>query len=185
MTKAVHFHSEKDPEKDKSIHWGVKGGKARGLERALPLLGVLSPSLIQSSATMDRARSSFSLASFSLSLCSSVSPAWSIWFFNSLKILCISVKYTAWKREGKRMVNLPRWKTLRRWGSYGKRAVEVQIRTLPSPPPQSSHSLLTTCRGSWSYSPSPPLMRSHSEVKERARRNQTSKTKPKPQLFSG
>ena len=179
MTKAVHLHSEKDSE-EQSIHWGLKGVKARGIERALPLLGVLS--LSQSSATKDRARSSLSLASFSL--CSSLSPAWSIWSVNSLKILCISVKYTTWKKEGKIMVNLLGWKTLRRWGSYGKRAVKVQIRTLPSPPPQSSYSLLTTCRGSWSYSPSPTLMRSHSDVKERARRNQTTKTNPSSSVGS-
>lgn len=48
--------------------------------------------LPQSSATMDRARNSLSLASVSLSLCSSVNPAWSIWSVNSLKILYISVK---------------------------------------------------------------------------------------------
>lgn len=59
--------------------------------------------LPQSSATMDRARNSLSLASVSLFLCSSVSPAWSIWLVNSLKILCISVKYTTWGEQKQRL----------------------------------------------------------------------------------
>lgn len=45
----------------------------------------------QSSATMESARSSLSLASFSRSLCSSLSPGWSICAERSPKILCISV----------------------------------------------------------------------------------------------
>lgn len=45
----------------------------------------------QSSATMDKARSSLSLASFSRSRCSSLKPGRSICAVRSLKILCISV----------------------------------------------------------------------------------------------
>lgn len=45
----------------------------------------------QSSATMESARSSLSLASFSRSRCSSLRPGWSICAVRSPKILCISV----------------------------------------------------------------------------------------------
>lgn len=44
----------------------------------------------QSSATMERALSSLSLASFSLSRCSSVWPGWSSCWVRSPKIFCIS-----------------------------------------------------------------------------------------------
>lgn len=77
--------------------WNVKpegasvGNNPFGGARKEPFRA-FSAFLPQSSATMDRARNSLSLASVSLFLCSSVSPAWSIWLVNSLKILCISVK---------------------------------------------------------------------------------------------
>lgn len=78
---AVRLNCAEEPEKS-AIH-------SERHERSPSRFSAFLP---QSSATMDRARNSLSLASVSLSLCSSVNPAWSIWSVNSLKILYISVK---------------------------------------------------------------------------------------------
>lgn len=60
-----------------------------GLPSPFPITSI--PCDAQSSATMDRARSSLSLASFSRSRCSSLKPGRSICAVRSPKILCISV----------------------------------------------------------------------------------------------
>lgn len=76
---------------------GLTGFKSHG--GGLDMFGEASRTS-QSSATMERARSSLSLASLSLCRCSSVRPAWSIWSVSSLKTLYISVKYTTCREEG-------------------------------------------------------------------------------------
>lgn len=63
----------------------VKGRRGR-----LACVPESSPGQAQSSATMERARSSLSLASFSRSRCSSGQPGWSSCWVKSPKILCIS-----------------------------------------------------------------------------------------------
>lgn len=70
-------------------HWEVHGSmptKSKGYRD----ICVPKSLRTQSSATMERARSSLSLASFSLSRCSSEWPGWSSCWVRSPKIFCIS-----------------------------------------------------------------------------------------------